>query len=154
MSLLAHPERNVFITGRSQSAFVDVAKMLSVRLGRRVCDVQVEARKRKLLALSALFSSHSSESSLYADVIRECADRRNLIACLDYESLTTIDGYTKLLHRFYVVVLLDEPNAETAPQDEAAAAGGPEDLPCDLQLHWSGFQPRQLARIITHCLYG
>jgi hypothetical protein len=154
VSLLAHPERNIFITGRVQSVFADVAKMLSVRLGRRVCDIQVESRKRKLLALSAIFSSHSGESSHYRDVLKECTNRRNLIACLDFESLAAIEQYIPLLHRFYVVVLLDEPRAEESVHDESGNADSPNDLPCDLQLHWSGFQPRQLARIITHCLYG
>lgn len=154
MSLLAHPERNIFLTGRAQSALSDVAKVLGVRLGRRNCDIQVETRKRKLLALSAMFRAHSDDSGLYGEVLMECANRRNLIAYLDYDNLANVPGYQNILRRFYVVVLLDEPEADAPAEDPAGKESGLNQLPCDLQLNWRGFPVRQLARIITHCLYG
>jgi hypothetical protein len=154
VSLVAHPERNVLITGPADSPYADVTRALALRLGRRVCDVQVESRKRKLLALSAVFSGHKDEASLYKDVLRDCAERRNQVACLDLSSLVATSIHELLLSRFYVVLLLGE--SEGGPmQSDNGLPGIPGDaLPFDLQLNCGGLHVRQLARIITHCLYG
>jgi hypothetical protein len=153
VSLLAHPERNVLITGRANSTFADVAKVLAVRLGRRVCDVQAEARKRRLLSLTAVFGgAHPSETAVYGEVLKDLAGRRNHVACLDFDSLVAIEGYRRLLGKFYVVVLLDE--QDPADTEAEVASIGLRELECELQLNWHGFQARQLARVITHCLYG
>lgn len=154
MSLVAHPERNVLITGQVESPYIDVARMLGVRLSRRICDVQVETRRRKLLSLSGMLTPAKNDATVYADVLRECCARRNQVACLDYPSLAAVAGYEHLLPRFYVVTLLqadEEPEGETG---DIAARNGPAGLPADLQLNCEGFQVRQLARIIAHCLYG
>lgn len=153
MSLVAHPERNVLITGSANSPYADVSKALALRLGRRVCDVMVETRKRKLLALSAVLAGHRDESSLCADVLRDCAQRRNQVACLDYPSLAGISIHPQLLSRFYIVLLLGE-SGDGPQQGDYGPGIAPDVLPFDLQLNCSGLHVRQLARIITHCLYG
>ncbi len=144
----------MLIIGSADTPFADVSKALALRLGRRACDVLVESRRRKLLALSAVFGGFRDEASLTADVLRDCTARLNQVVHLDLASANSIDDCSSLLSRFYVVLLLS--GREPAPQQSSNGQSddGEDVLPFDLQLNCGGLNVRQIARIVAHCLYG
>lgn len=142
------------VTGPGDSTFTDVARMLAVRLNRRFVDVGQAARRNALFGLASFKSSPSQFDRLHEEIIKDARHRRNLVLCLDAQSLAQVKLIGRELSGFFVVELNAQAQGQVEVDPSSDIPISHETIDPDLQLNWHGFKVKHLARIIAHCLYG